>query len=824
MTRRVCGLVVALWLAAAWRAVPQAANSQGQPATPSARSGTATDARAVVSRYCATCHNARSKTAGLALDSLDLGRVSDDGEVWEKVVRKLRAGAMPPIGAPRPDQATSEALVSWLETTLDRAAVAKPNPGRPALHRLNRAEYANAIRDLVALDVDAAALLPPDDSSSGFDNNADVLGVSPALLEHYLSAARKISALAVGDLAIGPSTDTYRVRGDMSQDVHREGLPLGTRGGLQVRHTFPLDGEYVIKVKLLETTLASVRGLEYAHQLEVLLDGERIHVASVGGDADFSASPINATDVVNDLGARLTMRLPIKAGPRTLVATFVQKTAAEDVGRMQQFRRTTVDTTDHTGVPHVEGITIAGPFKPTGPGETPSRSRVFVCRPTSPAAEGPCATKIIGTLARRAYRRPVVQAELARLVTVYQAGRRDGSFDTGIERALRAILASSKFVFRVEREPAGAASGAPYQISGLDLASRLSFFLWSSIPDDELIDVASRGQLRNPAVLERQVRRMLADPRSRALVDNFAGQWLQLRNLRSTNPDQNEFPDFDDNLRQAFQQEAELLFDSVIREDRSLVDLLTADYTFVNERLAAHYRIPNVYGSHFRRVTLTDEARKGLLGKGAILMLTSHPDRTSPVVRGKWILDNLLGMPPPPPPNNVPPLEDSRGAKVRTLREQMEAHRANPVCASCHKLMDPLGFALENFDAVGAWRTRDGGEPIDASGQISDGSRVDGVVTLRQALIKRPEVFVGTFTEKLLTYALGRGLDYYDRPAIRAIVRDAARSDFHFSSLAIAMVKSMPFQMRTKAGAQVSTVGAVREPGTLVNRKVGAAN
>ena len=821
MSNRLCCVVVALWLAAAWRVIPLSAKAQSRPDSP-VRSA-ATDVRPVVTRYCVTCHNSRTKTAGLILDSLDFGKIPDDGEVWERVVRKLRVGAMPPIGAPRPDAAALDGLVSALETTLDQAAAVKPNPGRPALHRLNRAEYANAIRDLLALDVDAAALLPQDDSSSGFDNNADVLGVSPALLEHYLTAARKISALAVGDPAISASTETYRVRGDKSQDVHREGLPLGTRGGLQARHTFPLDGEYVIKVKLLETTLASIRGLEYAHQLEVLLDGERIHAAPVGGDADFSAAPVNATDVVNDLAARLTVRLPVKAGPRTLTATFVQRTAAENAGRMQQFVRTTVDTTDHTGVPHVESITIAGPFKATGPGDTPSRRRIFVCHPTSRSAEGACASKIIATLARRAYRRPVTQPELARLTSVYEAARRDGTFDAGIERALRAILASSKFTFRAEREPGAVAPGAPYPISDLDLASRLSFFLWSSIPDDELIDAASRGQLRAPGVLERQVRRMLADPKSEALIDNFVGQWLQLRNLRSSTPDQNEFPDFDDNLREAFQREIELLFDSVVREDRSLVDLLSADYSFVNERLAAHYRIPNVYGSHFRRVTLTDDARKGLLGKGAILTVTSHPDRTSPVVRGKWILDNLLGTPPPPPPANVPDLEESKSAKVRTLREQTEAHRANPVCASCHKLMDPLGFALENFDAVGAWRTKDAGQPIDASGQIADGSRVDGVVTLRQALLKRPEVFVGTFAEKLLTYALGRGLDYYDRPAIRAIVREASRADNRFSALVIAMVKSTPFQMRTRAGGPSSTVGARIEP-ALANQGTAAAN
>jgi mono/diheme cytochrome c family protein len=795
MTAGRSRLIPAVSLAMLLHAAPQTVHAQRPP---SAVTTSSSDARAVVNKYCITCHSTRLQTGGLVLQDLDLDQVPDAAEIWEKVVRKLRVGAMPPVGAPRPDAATYDALAAWLEQTLDHAAAANPDPGRPALHRLNRAEYANAIRDLLALDVDASSLLPPDDSSSGFDNNADVLGVSPALLESYLGAARKIGALAVGDPGIGPSTDTYRVRGDTSQDVHKEGLPLGTRGGLLARHTFPLDGEYVINVRLLETTLATIRGLEFPHTLEVLLDGERVHAAVVGGEKDFVGSAVNATDVVNAIEARLTVRLPVKAGPHEVAATFVKKTAAEPAGRMQQFVRTTVDTTDHTGVPHVESLTIAGPFKATGPGDTPSRRRIFICRPAAPSAETSCATRIVTTLARRAYRRPVTASEVGRLMTVYGDGRKAGSFDTGIERALRAILASSKFAFRLETEPADVAPGAPYRLNDLDLASRLSFFLWSSIPDDELIDVASRGELKKPPVLEHQVRRLLADPRSDALVDNFAGQWLQLRNLRAVLPDQNEFPDFDDNLRQALKRETELLFQSIIREDRNVTDLLSADYTFVNERLAAHYGIPNVYGSQFRRVTVTDEARKGLLGKGAILLVTSQPDRTSPVVRGKWILDNLLGMPPPPPPANVPPLEASRGNKPRTLREQMEAHRANSVCASCHKLMDPIGFAMENFDAVGAWRTRDAGTAIDASGQLMDGTKVDGVVSLRQALLKRPEVFVTTFTEKLLTYALGRGLDYHDRPAVRAIVRDAAGGEYRFTALVMAMVRSAPFQMRMK--------------------------
>jgi mono/diheme cytochrome c family protein len=835
-------------LAVAWLASAAAALTAQGPshAAPQAAAATAADIQPILSRYCLTCHNQRLQTGGLMLDTLDLATVPRDAPVWEKVVRKVRAGVMPPAGAPRPDQPTMDRLAAWLETTIDRAAAAAPNPGSPALHRLNRAEYGNAIRDLLDLEVDPAALLPPDDSSSGFDNNADALGVSPALVDHYLSAARKISALAVGSPRIGPSTVTHQIRGDTSQDHHIEGLPLGTRGGLVATHTFPLDGEYVLKVKLLQTTLGTVRGLEHPHQVEVLVDGAQVHVASVGGEADYSASPVNATDVVNDLDRRLTVRVPVQAGRRRLAATFVQKTNAGGGGRMHDFVRTTVDTTDHTGLPHIESITVIGPFNATGPGDTASRRRIFVCQPafakgfggasptsakgfggasppsakgsgetsppssrgSTPRAEATCAATIISKLARRAYRRPVTEEELSRLLTVYRDGRGDGTFETGIERALRAILASSKFVFRLERDPANLAAGTPHRIADIELASRLSFFLWGSIPDDELIDLASRRRLNAPAVLERQVRRMLADHRAQTLVGSFAGQWLQLRNLASSQPDQNDFPDFDDNLRRAFQRETELLFETVMREDRSVLDFVTADYTFVNERLARHYGIGGIYGSHFRRITLAEDARRGLLGKGAILMITSHPDRTSPVVRGKWILENLLGTPPPPPPAAVPPLEEQRSAKPRTLREQMESHRASAACAGCHRLIDPIGFALENFDAVGAWRTRDAGAPVDASSQLTDGTAVDGVVALRQALLKRPEVIVGTFTEKLMTYALGRGLDYYDRPAVRAIVRQAAMNDYRFSEIVLGIVKSTPFQMRVAASSELPASSA----------------
>jgi len=790
-------VAVCLWIPSVVAAVHAAAGRQQATAAPTRD---ASSLRPVVDRYCVSCHSARVKTAGIVLEGMDGASVVHDPAVWEKAVRKLRSGAMPPQGLPRPDPATYDALAGWLETTLDRAALAQPNAGRPLVHRLNRAEYANAIRDLLALDVDPATLLPPDDSSYGFDNIADVLGTSPALLESYLTAAGKISALAVGSPAIGPSSLTFHVRGDASQVEHVEGLPLGTRGGLLVHPTFPLDGEYVFKVKLLQTNLGSIRGIEYPEQLEILIDGQRMHLAPIGGTAEYVAAPENATDVANAIEARLQARVPAKAGPRDVGVTFLQKSSAQRGNHLQSFLRSTLIATDHTGLPHIESFSITGPFDATGSGDTPSRRRIFSCVPAARAQEKACAESIVGTLARRAFRRPVSTTEMGRLVGFYETGRREGSFEHGIELALRAILASPKFCFRVEADPPGVEANTTYRVSDLELASRLSFFLWSSIPDDELVALAAKGRLKEPAVLERQVRRMLADERADALVSNFAGQWLYLRNLRGFEPDKNEFPDFDDNLRQGLQHETELLFGSIMREDRNVLELMTADYTFVNERVAKHYGIPHVYGSQFRRVPVTDEARKGLLGQGSILMVTSHADRTSPVVRGKWILDNLLGTPPLPPPPDVPALKENQDdGKPHSLRERMEEHRSNPSCASCHKVMDPLGFALENFDAVGAWRTADEGTPIDASGQLADGTAIDGVVSLRRALLRRPETFVSTMTEKMLIYALGRGLSSYDMPAVRAIVRGAAGRDYRFSSLVLGIVNSVPFQMRTKA-------------------------
>jgi mono/diheme cytochrome c family protein len=782
-----------------------------EPTSGSTPASSAATYRAVLDQYCVTCHNKKLKTAGLVLENLDLNRTVEYADVFEKVIRKIRVGMMPPQGVPKPDAETRRNLIAWLETTLDHAVAAKPNPGRPLVHRLNRAEYANVIRDLLALDVDTASLLPPDDSGYGFDNIADVLGVSPVLLERYLSAAGKISALAVGDPTTGPAGETFRVRQDASQDVHIEGLPLGTVGGLLAKVTLPLDGEYVLQTKLYRTNLGAMRGLEYPHQLEITVDGARVHLASFGGEADFNASMENVTAAGDAIDARFTKRLQLKAGPHQIAVAFLYRGATSDTLRLQPFIRSSNDTLDPSGHPHIDTFTVTGPFNPSGPGDTPSRRKIFTCRPGSTAEEELCAKKIVGTLARQAYRGTETPADLQRLMEFYQAGRRGGTFDSGIQLALQRILASPKFVFRTERDPENVAEGGIYRVSDLELASRLSFFLWSSIPDEQLLDMARQGKLRNPAVLSQQVRRMLADPKAEALVQNFAGQWLYLRNLRAMIPNSLDFPDFDDNLRFAFQRETELFFGSILREDRSVLDLMTADYTFVNERLAKHYGIPNVYGSHFRRVNIPGNERRGLLGQGSILMVTSHTDRTSPVVRGKWVLDNLLGAPPPPPPANVPPLDEKNlvGGRVLTMRERMEAHRSNPYCASCHKLMDPIGFSLENFDAVGAWRTREGGTggtPIDASGQLLDGTSINGPVELRKALLAQPEIFAGTLAEKLMTYALGRGLTAYDMPVVRSIIRDAAKQNYRFSSFLMGIINSTPFQMRIKAADSASSI------------------
>ncbi len=768
--------------------------------------------RAVLDKYCVTCHDNEQQTGGITLQNADLTNLPSHAETWEKVIRKLRVGQMPPAGMPRPDKATINGLASYLETSLDQAYAVKPNPGRAVMHRLNRAEYANAIHDLLALDIDGAAMLPPDDESSGFDNIADVLKVPPSLMERYLSASWNISREAVGDSRIAPVTATYRVRPDLSQDQHIDGLPLGTRGGILVQHTFPLDGEYVIKLRLWRNTFDLMRGMEDAHEIEINLDGVRIGAVTVGGRDDFLRMAANPGEFGTKLDQQLTVRIPVKAGVHSISADTVLRSHAIKDDLVKPFLRTTVDGLDITGDPSVDRVTIEGPFQATGAGDTPVRKRIFICRPVKPQDELPCAKKILTALARNAYRRPASDTDLETLLSFYQRRRNDkGDFDAGIESALQFLLTSPEFLFRFEADPANVPEGGSYRIDDLALASRLSFFLWSSIPDDQLLSLAVQKKLHEPASLEQQIKRMLADPKSDALIANFAEEWLFLRNLKSVAPNLDTYPDFDDNLRQAMKQETELFFGSIMREDRSVLDLLTADYTFVNERLARHYGIPGIYGSQFRKVHVDDEARRGLLGQGSILTVTSYAARTSPVQRGKWILTNILGVPPTPPPPGVPELKDNgEGAKVLSVRERMELHRANEPCAGCHKVMDPVGFALENFDGVGHWRATDDGAKIDPSGTLFEGTRVNGPVELRKMLVARPETFVGVMTEKLLTYALGRGLDASDMPAVRKIVRDAAANGFRFSSLVNGVVNSPPFQMKIKKATASETAVALR--------------
>ena len=776
----------------------------------SAQSLSAPQHKATIDQYCVTCHNQRLKTGGLALDALDIANVQPHAETWENVVRKLRVGAMPPLGVRRPDQKTTDNLIAWLESELDRTSTR--SPGRPVLRRLNRAEYANAIRDLLGLDVDVAALLPPDVSAFGFDNVSDAQGSSPALLQAYLAAARKISASAVGDPRIATGSDTYSVRQDLSQDSHLDGLPLGTVGGMRARHTFPVDGEYEFQVRLYRTNLSAIRGLEDPHDLELTLDEEPILRASIGGEKDLIALQTNPTDTSDALEAsRLRVRRTVKAGQRDLVAAFLDATPALfETNRLQRFIRDFSNPFDAEGAPHVQSITVQGPFGAKTAGAPPS-PRVFICRPgqetaskpasTKPQGEVGCARRILSTLATQAYRRPLSVVELDDLVKYYAQAKGSGTFQDGVQFGLRRILASPSFVFRPEAEPASIAAGTPYRITDTELATRLSFFFWSSLPDEALMRAVRGGRLKNPEVLASQVTRMLADSRSSALVSNFAGQWLHLRNLKGKVPNSELFPDFDDNLRQAFQREAELFFESVIREDRSVLDLMTADYTFVNERLARHYGIPNVFGSDFRRVSLADQSRRGILGKGAVLLVTSHATTTSPVLRGKWVLENLIGAPPPPPPADLDTAlkTDPPGSAPKTMREQMERHRTNPVCANCHQVMDPIGFALENFDLAGAWRTKDSnGLPLNTADVLTDGTKIDGVVSLRQALVRRPDVFVQTLTEKLMVYALGRGLTSEDMPEVRKVVRGAAQKGYRFSALIQGIVESVPFQMRVK--------------------------
>jgi Protein of unknown function (DUF1592)/Protein of unknown function (DUF1588)/Protein of unknown function (DUF1585)/Protein of unknown function (DUF1587)/Protein of unknown function (DUF1595)/Cytochrome C oxidase, cbb3-type, subunit III len=839
---------------------------------PAAVGVTAASSTAVLKQYCATCHNETMKSGGLVIDPAGVTNVGSDADRWEKVVRKLRTQSMPPPGAPRPDAASYHRVATFLETELDRAEAARPHLGKlPLTHRLSRTEYRNAVRDLLALEslpreVSIDYLLPPDNISSGFDNIADLLFVSPSNMERYLDAARKISRLAVGDPAMPVMVNIHKLDPEHPQDERVDELPFGTRGGIAVRSEFPVDGTYIVRVEV---------GAAQGHDLEILVDGERVALRSLGGggrgapavdarpgqpdpaDPDPAppsvarpavpgrgADPAGAAGSVGAAGARgggaggrgrgaaagpLEFPLTLKAGPKLIGVAFVQRTEARDEATLRPRMRS------RGTQPAINSVTISGPYKATGGGDSPSRRRIFVCRPapakgsgeagpstaeeTAPASakasagsrrsspeieasEVGCARRILSTLARRAYRRPSNETDVRDLLPFYERGRKEGSFDLGIQRALERLLVSSQFLFRIERDPANVAAGTAYRVSDLELASRLSFFIWSSIPDDELLETAAAGRLKDPKVLEQQVRRMLADPRSESLVTNFAAQWLYLRDIAAKQPDEILFADFDETLRTAMQRETELFIGSVFRENRSVLDLLRANYTFLNERLARHYGVPNIKGSYFRRVTFPDgSVRGGLLGHGSVLTITSYSTRTSPVLRGKWVLENLLSAAPPPPPADVPSLKiETAPGKPLTLREAMIQHRAAPACAGCHARMDPIGFAMENFDAVGRWRDRDGQQPIDATGVFPEGTKFEGIPGLKQELLRQPEQFVGTVAERLLMYAIGRNLQYYDAPTVRAVMRDAEPADHTLASLVLGIVKSRPFQMREAGG------------------------
>jgi hypothetical protein len=745
--------------------------------------------RAVVEQYCVTCHDGDTPKGGLNLAKIAADDVGSASDVWEKVVRRLRARQMPPEGKKRPDEETYAAVASQLETALDRAAAEKPNAGRTAtLRRMTRTEYQNAVRDLLGISIDATTLLPADEASHGFDN-VTVSGLSPALLDRYITAAQKISRLAVGSSRRSPDGDTIRVKPDITQEDRMDGLPLGTRGGALIRYTFPQDGEYDVQIRLARDRNEHVEGLNGQHELEVLLDRERVKA--------FTVKPPAAGKGYEDVDAHLKVRVSAKAGPHDLGITFPkQASSLLETGRQPYNAHFNLHRHPRL-TPAVYQVSVTGPFGAKGPGDTPSRRRIFISHPKSPEEEEACAKQILSALLRRAYRRPVGEADVTRLLPLFREGRKIGDFDSGIEAAVSAILVSREFLFRIEQDPPRIAPKTAYRVSDIGLASRMSFFLWSSIPDDELLALAERGELSKPEVLAKQARRMLADPRSQSLVTNFANQWLHLRNLDSITPDGRLFPDFDDNLRQAMRRETELLFEEIVRDNRSVLDLLKADHTFLNERLAKHYGIPHVYGTRFRRVNLEPGSeRGGLLRHGSILTVTSYATRTSPVIRGKWVLENLLGTPPPPAPPNVPALDDNTVSATLPVRERLAKHRANAACASCHNMMDPVGFALENFDAVGRWRTTEEGQPVDASAGLPDGSKFNGIAGLESGLLKRPELFVGTLSEKLLTFALGRGTEPSDAPAIRAIVRKGQTADYRFAALIEAIVTSTPFQMR----------------------------
>lgn len=762
---------------------------------------------ALVKQYCATCHSDKGKAGGVTLASFDASQAVDHAEVTEKMIRKLRVGMMPPAGAKRPDEATLAAFASALEAQVDKAAAVDPNPGWRPFQRLNRAEYAKAVQDLLDIEVDVHAFLPPDTISASFDNVADVQGFSPTLMEGYLRAASKISSLAVGDPTAAPSGSTYRVPRTASQMRHVEGAPLGTRGGIAVTNVFPADGEYTFRIQLHSIPTGQLFGsTTKGEQIEVSVNGARVALLDI--NTRMSESDPNGMSVT-------TPRVFVRAGPQRVAAAFVQRFDGPVDDIIAPIEHTLADTQIGSGfgitaLPHLREFAITGPYTVTGVSETPSRQKIFSCRPTTAAEEPTCAGEIVGRLASQAYRGPVSDRELGALMRFYEQGRQDADFEAGIRLALQAVLASPRFVFRLEHAPTTLRAGQSYNLGGLELASRLSFFIWGAAPDAELRTLATRGALEKPAVLEAQVRRMLEDPRSEALSTRFASQWLRLQDLEKINPDALLYPQYDATLGEALKRETELFFDSLVREDRSLLDLLTADYTFVNDRVAKHYGIPNVTGSDFRRMPLTDPNRRGILGHGSILTMTSIADRTSPVLRGKWVMEVLLGSPPPPPPPNVPTLEETgseHGMKLLSVRERMEEHRKNPACTSCHKVIDPLGLALENFDVTGAWRIRDNGVPVDAAGVLYDGTNMANPVDLRNALMKHSGAIITSFTESLMTYAVGRRVEFYDMPAIRNITREAAENGNRMSSFILGVVKSPAFQMkRMPSPAETTTV------------------
>lgn len=738
----------------------------------------------VFEQYCFRCHSATMPQGGLNLRDLDFDKLDESGAVWEKVLRKMRTREMPPAGRWRPDEDTYAALVNFIEGGRDDLAQTHPNPGRVTLHRLNRVEYGNAIRDLLAIDVDTAEMLPADDIGYGFDNIGDVLNLSPVLLDRYLVAAGRISRLAVGDTHQAANFQTYELPHGLVQDDRMgEDTPLGSRGGASFRHYFPVDADYDIAVLLQRGRFDGVMGLERDRDLDLRIDGQRVKLFHIAADAAAGGLGLD-----HDPNANLKVRIPVSAGAHTIVATFVKDTVLQEGVPPRQVERAFFEG--------VGGVSVAGPYDTRGPGDTASRQRIFICRPAEELQAETCAGNIIANLARRAYRRPVDAADISQLIQLYREGAAEGGFDSGIRLALQKMLVSPEFIFRMEFDPAGATPGSSYRVNDLELASRLSFFLWSSIPDDELLRVAEEGKLSDPAVLEAQTRRMLSDPRARSLVTNFAGQWLYLRNIARIQPDPQAFPAFDENLRRAMREETERVIEATLREDRPVADLLDTDFTFVNQRLARHYGIDGVYGSEFRRVPVTDPNRRGLLGQASILAVTSYPNRTAPTIRGKWVMEQLLNSPPPPPPANVPSLKDDATTRNMNMRERMEQHRANPSCAVCHVRMDPLGFSLENFDGLGRWRDTVGGAAIDSSGVLPDGVAFDGPRGLREILMARKDRFVEAFTERLMTYALGRGVEEYDEPAIRKVTREAAAGGDRWSAIILGIVRSTPFRMR----------------------------